>query len=54
MVINNMDKVTLLSDIEETFKTLEKAKMKLNLDKYTFGVEEGRSWGSTSPSIEST
>lgn len=40
MVIKNHNEATLFRDIEETFQTFTKMKMKLNVDKYTFGVEE--------------
>nr|KAJ0221400.1 hypothetical protein LSAT_V11C200050910 [Lactuca sativa] len=41
MVIKSPDEAKMLRDIEETFKTLEKVKMKLNPGKCTFGVDEG-------------
>lgn len=40
MVIKSPDDKKLLEDVEETFKMLEKVKMKLNPRKCTFGVEE--------------
>lgn len=40
MVIKSPDEAKLLEDIEETFKTLEKVKTKLNPGKCTFGVEK--------------
>ena len=45
MVIKSPDEKKLLDDVEETFKTLEKVKMKLNLSKSTFGVEGGQFMG---------
>nr|KAJ0216727.1 hypothetical protein LSAT_V11C300147310 [Lactuca sativa] len=45
MVIKSPNEEKMLQDIEETFKTLEVAKMKLNLAKCTFGVEEGQFLG---------
>ncbi|GKE46496.1 reverse transcriptase domain-containing protein [Tanacetum coccineum] len=41
LVIKSHTKVEVVCDIEETFKTLRKINMKLNLKKCTFGVEEG-------------
>lgn len=43
MVIKSPDNEKLLKDVEETFKTSEKVKTKLNPNKYTFGAEEGSS-----------
>ncbi|KAL7596419.1 hypothetical protein Lser_V15G27641 [Lactuca serriola] len=40
MVIKSEGEERMLQDVGETFKTLEEAKMKLNPNKYTFGVEE--------------
>ena len=45
MVIKSHNEEMLLQDVEETFKTLVKAQMKLNLAKCTFGVEEGQFLG---------
>lgn len=45
MVIKSYDKASLLHDIEETFPTMTKVKMKLNLSKCTIGVEEGQPLG---------
>lgn len=45
MVIKSPDEEKLLEDVEETFKTLEKVKPKLNPIKFTFGVEEGHFLG---------
>ena len=45
MVIKSPNEEKMLQDIEETFKTLEVAKMKLNPAKCTFGVEEGQFLG---------
>ena len=45
MVIKSVDEETLLLDIEETFKTLDNSKMKLNPAKCTFGAEEGKFLG---------
>lgn len=45
MVIKSPNEEKILQDIEETFKTLEVAKMKLNPSKCTFGVEEGQFLG---------
>lgn len=45
MVINSHNKATLFCDIEETFQTLTKMQMKLNLGKCTFGVEKGQFLG---------
>lgn len=39
MVIKILDEKRLLDDVEETFRTLKKVKMKLNPWKCTFGVE---------------
>lgn len=41
MVIKSPNKQRLLHDVEETLQTSEKAKMKMNPTKLTFGVEEG-------------
>lgn len=41
MVLESPNERRLLDDVEETLKSLEKAKMKLNPAKCTFGVEEG-------------
>ncbi|CAH1448585.1 unnamed protein product [Lactuca virosa] len=41
-VIKSRNEEMLLQDVEETFKTLVKAQMKLNTTKCTFGVEEGQ------------
>lgn len=40
MVIKSHNEAALLHDIEETFQTLTRAQMKLNLGKCTLGVEE--------------
>ncbi|XP_023770200.2 uncharacterized protein LOC111918806 [Lactuca sativa] len=45
MVIKNPHEDKMLQDIEETFRTLEAVKMKLNPAKCTFGVEEGQFLG---------
>nr|KAJ0225480.1 hypothetical protein LSAT_V11C100009930 [Lactuca sativa] len=45
MVIKSRNEEMLLQDVEETFKTLVKAQMKLNPAKCTFGVEEGQFLG---------
>ncbi|KAL7605482.1 hypothetical protein Lser_V15G18132 [Lactuca serriola] len=45
MVIKSPNEEKILQDIEETFKTLEVTKMKLNPAKCTFGVEEGQFLG---------
>lgn len=45
MVIKIPDEEKLIEDVEESFKTLEKVKMKLNPYKCTFGVEEGQFLG---------
>ncbi|KAI3767600.1 hypothetical protein L2E82_17847 [Cichorium intybus] len=45
MVIKSPEATTLMADIEETIKTLEKEKMKLNPTKCAFGVEEGQFLG---------
>ena len=45
LVIKSRDEETLLQDVEESFKTLAKAQMKLNPTKCTFGVEEWNSLG---------
>ncbi|XP_052621664.1 uncharacterized protein LOC111883765 [Lactuca sativa] len=45
MVIKSPNEEKILQDIEETFKTLEVTKMKLNPTKCTFGVEEGQFLG---------
>ena len=45
MVIKGKSESDLISDIAETFDTLRKANMKLNLKKCTFGVETGRFLG---------
>ncbi|GKF26730.1 reverse transcriptase domain-containing protein [Tanacetum coccineum] len=41
LFIKNRTEDEVVCDIEETFKTLRKINMKLNLKKCTFGVEEG-------------
>ncbi|GKC12293.1 reverse transcriptase domain-containing protein [Tanacetum coccineum] len=41
LVIKSRTEDEIVCDIEETFKTLRKINMKLNLKKCTFGVEEG-------------
>ncbi|GJR86861.1 reverse transcriptase domain-containing protein [Tanacetum coccineum] len=41
LVIKSRTEDEIVRDIEETFKTLRKINMKLNLKKCTFGVEEG-------------
>ena len=45
MVIKSRNEEMLLQYVEETFKTLVKAQMKLNPAKCTFGVEEGQFLG---------
>lgn len=45
MVIKSHDDAALLRDIEETFRTLTHAQMKLNPGNCTFGVEEGQFMG---------
>ena len=45
MVVKSRNEETVLHDVEETFQTLAKAHMKLNLAKCTFGVEEGKFLG---------
>lgn len=45
MVIKRLEDGRLLEDMEETLKTLWKVKMKLNLGKCTFRVEEGQCVG---------
>ncbi|GJU12156.1 reverse transcriptase domain-containing protein [Tanacetum coccineum] len=45
MVIKSRDEKGLLTDIEETFKTLRKINMKLNPKKCSFGMEEGKFLG---------
>ncbi|KAI3493481.1 hypothetical protein L1887_41873 [Cichorium endivia] len=45
MVIKSQETLALTADIEETFKTLEETKMKLNPSKCVFGVEEGQFLG---------
>nr|KAJ0215185.1 hypothetical protein LSAT_V11C300107570 [Lactuca sativa] len=45
MVIKSPDEQRPLLDVEEALQTLERAKMKLNPAKYTFGVEEGKFLG---------
>ncbi|CAH1441273.1 unnamed protein product [Lactuca virosa] len=45
MVIKSSHENKMLQDIEETFRTLERVKMKLNPAKCTFGVEEGQFLG---------
>lgn len=45
MVIKSLNENTLLKDVEETLRTLEKARMKHNPAKCTFGVEEGQLLG---------
>lgn len=45
MVIKGLGEERLLEDVEETLKTSEKVRMKLNLGKCTFGVEEGQFLG---------
>ncbi|GJU65443.1 reverse transcriptase domain-containing protein [Tanacetum coccineum] len=45
MVVKSKDEKMLLADIAETFDNLRKINMKLNLKKYSFGVEEGKFLG---------
>nr|KAJ0216025.1 hypothetical protein LSAT_V11C300153800 [Lactuca sativa] len=45
MVIKSPDEAKMLGDVEQTFRKLEKEKMKLNPGKCTFGVEEGQFLG---------
>ena len=45
MVIKSKNENYLISDIAETFNTLNKANMKLNPKKYTFWVETGQFLG---------
>ncbi|KAI3790848.1 hypothetical protein L2E82_04222 [Cichorium intybus] len=45
MVIKSLEETALITDIEETLKTLEQAKMILNTAKCVFGVEEGHFLG---------
>nr|GEV73588.1 reverse transcriptase domain-containing protein [Tanacetum cinerariifolium] len=47
LVIKSHTEDEIVRDIEETFKTLRKINMKLNLKKCTFGVEEGMFLGYT-------
>nr|GEU46864.1 reverse transcriptase domain-containing protein [Tanacetum cinerariifolium] len=47
IVIKSRTKDEIVRDIEETFKTLRKINMSLNLKKCTFGVEEGMFLGDT-------
>lgn len=42
MVIKSHHEVALLGDIEETFRTLTQAHMKLNPGKCTFRIETGQ------------
>ena len=45
IVIKTKQKRTLLEDLEETFANLRKYRLKLNLDKCTFGVPAGKLLG---------
>ena len=45
MVVKSCNEETLLHNVEEAFKTLAKAHIKLNPTKCTFGVEEGQFLG---------
>ena len=45
MVSKSRNEDMLLQNVEDTFKTLVKAQMKLNPTKCTFGVEEGQFLG---------
>ena len=45
IVIKTKEKRTLLEDLKETFANLRKYRMKLNLDKCTFGVPAGKLLG---------
>lgn len=45
MVIKIPDEKIVSEDVKETFRILERVKMKLNLGKCTFGVEEGQFLG---------
>lgn len=45
MGIKSYTEVDLLSDIEETYRTLKSINMKLNQKKCSFGVEEGKFLG---------
>lgn len=45
MVIKSINEKRLLENVEETLRTLEKVKMKLNPRKCTFDIEEGQFLG---------
>ncbi|GJR68286.1 reverse transcriptase domain-containing protein [Tanacetum coccineum] len=45
MVIKSMDETDMMADIRETFERLRKIIMKLNLEKCSFGMEEGQFLG---------
>ena len=45
MLVKNQQEDDHLDDLKETFDTLRFYNMKLNLDKYTFGVTAGKFLG---------
>ena len=45
IVIKTKEKSTLIDDLRETFANLRRFRMKLNLDKCTFGVPAGKLLG---------
>lgn len=47
MVRKSTNDITMIRDIEETFKTLETSQINLNLTKCKFGAKNDNSWDTT-------
>ena len=45
IMVKTKDKATLIQDLEETFANVRKINLKLNLEKYVFGVPSGKLLG---------
>ena len=45
MLVKSLDEERHLNDLQETFDTLRRHQMKLNLNKYAFGVSSGKFLG---------
>ena len=45
IVVKSNKKETHIQDLQETFKNLRKRGLKLNLDKYIFGIKKGKLLG---------
>ena len=45
IVVKTKDKSILIQDLEETFANVRKINLKLNLEKYVFGVPSGKLLG---------